>query len=401
MPTMMTNQLMSSKPISILSNIVTRFASTLQGPNFGSIGSGIPIEDEQEMILSNSKGNKTVKINACGRVFTELATTKPHLYGTAPKGKGIDFQVQYYDYQDLIEATHRRPEAPVVCLLHGAPGHYKDFASLINYLTIKGIRVVAPNFPDYSATFEHSFRHSPSERLDFLLEFFKAINLAKIDMIIGHSSAVYTIFRLLDHSLGASKSSDDSFRPQIRSLGLFSVPSHELPPNMNVTPFRLFTLRLFDFPIMRPLILALIQTFVKIQGIQNRVDKNKIENLLIAASAVGYSEHATMKNHLKLIHQFRVPTFMLFGTSDRLIPEESFNRLKADLGVTNQDEVKSYDSLGVVKKDIVSPNELVDVSQFDDGGHYTFQRFPTQVNDDVYRFLIRRVIKDSFESTKL
>lgn len=395
----MTNQVVASKPVSMLSNVFARFMTTLQGPNINSLGSGRSFEDEQEMLLSNSKANKIVKINACGELYNELARTKPHLFGTSPKGRGIDFDVQYYDSLDLIRYPARVGEAaepPVVCLLHGAPGHYKDFSSLMTYLTAKNIRVVAPNFPDYSATFEHSFRHSSRERLDYLLNFFKAIKLNKIDMMIGHSSAVYTMFELLGHTMN-----DKNPAPIIRSLGLFSVPSHELPSNMSVTPFRLLTLRLFDFPLMRPLIVAMIQTFVKLQGIRNRVDKDRIENLLIAASAVGYSEHPRMKDHLSLIHKFKIPVFMLVGTSDKLIPMESFNNLKADLGITSEDEVKFYHSNGGLAKDVVIPNHLIDVSQFDNGGHYTFQRYSAQVNEDVYKFLLNRVIKDSIESTKL
>lgn len=384
-------------PFAMLSGVLARFMSTTQTKN--TIGSGLPIEDEQEKLLSNSKGNKQLKINACGKLYNELS--RSILFRGAPKKRGINFTVQYYDSLELLEPIERRSRAPIVCLLHGAPGHYKDYSSLINFLTLRGVRVIAPNFPDYSATLEHGFRHSPRERLDFLLEFFKAIQVDKVDMMIGHSSAVYTIFELINHSLASSTSPSDTFKLQVSSLGLFNTPSHELPPNLAVTPLRLFTLKLFDYTLFRPLLMTVIHTFVRLQGIANRVDDKKIDNLLIAASAMGYSEHNKMVNYVKLIHKFKLPTFLLIGTRDRIIPMRCFEQLKRDLGITSENQVKFYNGDGSVNRDVRDPNELVDVSQFDCGGHYTFQRFSAQVNEDVYKFLVQRVTREAYETTRL
>lgn len=38
-------------------------------------------------------------------------------------------------------------EAPVVLALHGAPGNHTDFINVIEHLSERGVRVVAPNFP--------------------------------------------------------------------------------------------------------------------------------------------------------------------------------------------------------------------------------------------------------------
>lgn len=371
--------------------LITRSMSTMQ-TRPGS--SGTPISSEQEAILADSKANKRVKINACGQLYSQLAKTKPSLYASAPKKVGIDFQVSYYDSNDKLAGS---PLAPVVCLLHGAPGHYTDFASLISYLTGKGVRVVAPNFPDYSVTYEYSFRHSPVERLDFLLSFFRAIQVTKIDMLVGHSSAVYTIFELLNFIHTERKSAG----LQVDSIGLFNTPSYNLPPSLAVTPLRLFTLKLFDYPLCRPIIKALIHVFVKVQGIRNRVDASKIENFLIAVSAVGYSESANMSEYLKLVRKCQIPTFVLVGEKDKILPMSCFEQLKHDLGVASDRQVKMYKN-GELIKDVEEEDDLVKVSQFDTAGHYAFQRFPDQVNNDVHNFL-RWVLeeKDNSLVTKL
>lgn len=372
------------KPNAMLSNVLTRFKSTLQ--NDGELSGGIASNDisEEEKLLSNSKGNKRITINACGNLYIQLAKSRPDLFASAPIGKGINFELNYFDSIDLLNCDE---EVRTICLLHGAPGRYQEFASQINFFVKKGFRVVAPNFPDYSATLNHSFRHSPPERLDLLLEFFKAIQVNQIDMLVGHSSAIYTIMELLENSF-----KDKSKWPiKIKSLGLFSTPTYNLPSNLAPTPLRLFTLRLFDYPLLRPIIVSLIHTFVKFQGIRNRVDKDKIENLLIAASAMGYSNSEKTRDQLTLVRCHKVPTYVVIGCNDKLIPMRSFEQLKCDLGIVDDGQIKQYDKMGDLRQDIKRLNEQVEVSQFDTGGHYAFQRYANQVNGDMMDFLTRKV----------
>lgn len=383
--------------LKMFSNIFTKLMSTINSGK-SSIGSGTPIESDQEGILHDKKGNKQIKINACGPLYSELSKSNPTLFGKAPADRGIDFIVNYYDSLDLLQPD-QRSEAPTMCLLHGAPGNYQEFHSSISYFTTKGFRVLAPNFPDYSNTFEHSFRHSPRERLEYLLNFFLAIQVKHIDILIGHSSSVYTIFELLNHSFN---SSDTNREVQIKSLGLLNTPTYNLPQNLAATPFRMFTLQLFDYPLLRPIIIALIHTFVKLQGIRNRVDSDRIDNLLIAASTIGYSDTEKMVDYLKILHKHKVPTFALVGCNDKLIPMRCFDQLKHDLGIKNDKQVKYYNSNGDIKQDVEDLNELVEVSEFESGGHYTFQRFSQQVNEDIYNFLNRKVLRERIiETTKL
>lgn len=380
----------------MLSLVFTKFMSTISPKS--AIGNETPIETNQGNTSLDNRGNKRIKVNACGQLYSELQKTKPSLYGRAPADEGIDFDVNYYDSLDLLK-QEQRSEAPVICLLHGAPGNYQEFSDSINYFTGKGFRVVAPNFPDYSYTFEHSFRHSPPERLEFLLNFFQAIQIKHIDMLMGHSSAVYTLFELLNHSFN---SSDTERKVYVGSIGLFNTPTYNLPENLVATPIRMFTLQLFDYPLLRPIIIALIHTFVRIQGIRNRVERGRIDNLLIAASSMGHADTAKVYEYLKILRKHKVPTFALIGCNDKLIPMRCFNQLKQDLGIKNDKQVKHYSANGDIKQDVEDLNELVEVSEFESGGHYTFQRFSRQVNEDINNFLIRKVLRKRYmETTKL
>jgi pimeloyl-ACP methyl ester carboxylesterase len=376
--------------------------------------------------LLYSRCRKQIDIRACGPLYAELKKSKPRLFRSAPDdGAGVPFTVQYYDSVEMAKCPPE--EAPVVCILHGSPGHYEDFASLLNFLTIRGFRVVSPNFPDYSATYQNSFRHSARERLDFLLEFFKAIGVNRIDMLIGHSSSVYTMFELLDHSLSKDLSrwatTSKDFRVGVRSLGLFSTPSHKLPPNMAVTTVRLFSLRLFEYPLLRPLSLALIGVLVRVFGIKNRLDAAKVDDLLMAASTMGYSEHERLADRLNLLKQNSIPVLLVYGTRDRLIGVESFEQLERDLGVASPACVKVYQGDGSLKQQTAAAaagdrsattngrhveeeqqrrrQQLVEVSRFENGGHYVFQRHSSLVNEDVLEFLQNKVLAGGVQATRL
>lgn len=372
----------------MLASIYARFFSTADRTPITSIKTGAVKQ------TLDPRGEKHIKIKACAGIYTRLAKSQPKLFASTTNNEGIDFVVRYYDSAERLSQEDLQ-DAPTVCLLHGAPGTYEDFASLIDYLTTRNVRVIAPNFPTYSTTLDHGFRHSPPERADYLSEFFKAINLERIDLLIGHSSAIYTIFEVLNQS------HENLIPVQIRSLGLFSTPSYNLPPNLVPTPLRLFMLHMFDYPLFRPVIMTFAQTIAKFQGIRNRVDKDRLDSLLIGASAIGYSFSDNMAERLKLVIKSKIPTFVLIGCNDKIIPMENFEQLKRDLGIVSDDQVRHYGDDGQLSQDVKDRNELVNVCQFSTGGHYAFQRFTHQVNSEVYNFLTGTVLKPSVESTKL
>uniref|UniRef100_A0A6G1SAX3 AB hydrolase-1 domain-containing protein n=1 Tax=Aceria tosichella TaxID=561515 RepID=A0A6G1SAX3_9ACAR len=380
----------------VLTRNANIYPSSIHQCFFGTNSASRRNKMETSEKLVHSRCKKQIEIRACGRLYSELVKSNPILFSGAPKGDGILFKVDYYDSIDMVNFR----QVPTICLLHGSPGQYEDFASLINFLTIRGYRVLAPNFPDYNATYQYSFRHSPRERLDFLLEFFRALDVKKIDMLIGHSGSVYTMFELLDHSFSDDTSNwattSRDFKMEVRSVGMFCTPSHRLPRNAAITPLRLFSLKLFDYPMLRPLLSACLGWWVKMHGIRNRVDKDNIENLLMSASTVGYSEHNKLEARFGLLKRHKIPSLLVYGSKDRLIDVYRFEQLERDLGVTDQARVKRYRSDGSLEKDRSSSEsarqQLVDVSRFEGGGHYVFQRYSNQVNEDVYEFLKERLL---------
>lgn len=96
---------------------------------------------------------KHVQIATCGNLYEQWKKHKK-FYRKAPDC-GITVNVEYADtvcdlsFNDAgqTRTANELKHRPVVLALHGAPGSHSDFAHLIKYFTMQGVRVIAPNFP--------------------------------------------------------------------------------------------------------------------------------------------------------------------------------------------------------------------------------------------------------------
>lgn len=139
---------------------------------------------------------RQVKLKTCADVYDYWRNFK-RSYKKAPKD-GVEFQIEYID-TGLALPEEARKEAPIALLLHGAPGSYHDFNLLIRHLSRQNVRVIAPNFPEYTATVETKvlFRHSADEKAAYLRDFLKAMDITKIDLLVSHSSAIFPTLLIL------------------------------------------------------------------------------------------------------------------------------------------------------------------------------------------------------------
>lgn len=156
----------------------------------------VPPEKRLEYLDQQLNQKRQVKLKTCADVYGYWRHCK-RLYKKAPKD-GVEFQVDYID-TGLALSEGLRSSAPIALALHGAPGSYHDFALLIHHLTQQNVRVIAPNFPEYTATVKTKvlFRHSADEKAAYLRDFLKAINVNKIDLLVSHSSAIFPTLLIL------------------------------------------------------------------------------------------------------------------------------------------------------------------------------------------------------------
>lgn len=160
---------------------------------------------------------RQVKFKTCADVYDHWRSCKKRLYRKAPED-GVEFQVDYID-TGLALSEEQRAKAPIALALHGAPGSYHDFALLINHLSQQNVRVIAPNFPEYTATVKTKvlFRHSADEKAAYLRDFLKAINVNKIDLLVSHSSAIFpTLLILLNANNKAIAKQKQQQNPQVQ-----------------------------------------------------------------------------------------------------------------------------------------------------------------------------------------
>lgn len=73
-----------------------------------------------------------------------MGDRKSFIFRKCPSS-GIDMEVEFLDTD-----PNASPSVPTVMTVHGAPGNYNDYASVIQKLRRKGFRIIAPNFPGMS-----------------------------------------------------------------------------------------------------------------------------------------------------------------------------------------------------------------------------------------------------------
>lgn len=184
--------------------VVSKFGSLASTPNQWS---------DQQLPVTKSR------IEICGELYQKLKVSGVKRYRNAPVN-GIVAEASYFDNGPFVgERT-----TLTVLALHGAPGHFNDFSELCSYFTGKGVRVIAPNFPDYSLTRSSNklFLHTTVERAEFVKAILRVLNVDRVDAVVSHSSGVYTGVELWRDPGG----------PEVRSLCWLNPIGFEIIPPM-------------------------------------------------------------------------------------------------------------------------------------------------------------------------
>ena len=138
---------------------------------------------------SYDKNIKTIDLKTCGQLYKELRRKHPILYRNSPIN-GLDVKVEYVD---TLGDNEPKKDTKTIVAIHGNPGNHKHFSGLIDYFKDKpNVRIIAPNFPNFRLTRETmAFWHSNEERVQFVKDFLKAINVNEIDCLVCHSAGIH------------------------------------------------------------------------------------------------------------------------------------------------------------------------------------------------------------------
>ena len=115
--------------------------------------------------------------------INDLNKVSPGVFKTPPKP--LKLTVQYAD-----TALGRDPKKfdKTIVAIHGTPGYYTHFDTLVEHYKDSNVRIVAPNLPDFSHTRENGYYWSTTpERASFVKQFLRDLNITEIDCLISHS----------------------------------------------------------------------------------------------------------------------------------------------------------------------------------------------------------------------
>lgn len=395
--------------------------------------------------LDNQK--RQVKLKTCADVYNYWRTCK-RLYLKAPSD-GVEFQVDYIDTGALIESKLAEEEnnnvkqqvkkLPIALALHGAPGSYHDFTLLIHHLTKQNVRVIAPNFPEYTATVKTKvlFRHSADEKAAYLRDFLKAIQVNRIDLLISHSSAIFpSLLILLEaneeaicrrrareeeearlkkvpeeeaqassieaHFDGQSKKLSKKSRRakvivefdepiEIKSVALFNPAAHRLPKSMKPAWFKCGSVRVYQHKLGRSLFRKLGPAFLTVVGVPVRVDN--MDNVMLSATVMRNSKCQRVVKQLEQLSQIKLPTLLVFSENDKLIEKEIFYEMTKFMKLDSKN-FDLFDNEGDIELSQSNNDDWIRVMVFKEGGHYAYSNYGKTVNRAVSE-LLNKVVKDN------
>lgn len=135
---------------------------------------------------------KTATVNTGVGIYSGLRQLRPELYQYAPvNDDGLQLRVNYAD--TALDSTEQTFEKVIVAV-HGCPGYYTNFDSLIEHFRHTKVRVIAPNLPDFGHTRStNTFWHSTEEKSAFLRDFLDQLGITTVDCLISHSFGIQTI----------------------------------------------------------------------------------------------------------------------------------------------------------------------------------------------------------------
>ena len=321
------------------------------------------MKDSPEISETCSENVLRIKVETCSSLYEKWKDEKSWFHNV-PR-KGISTEVEYIDTQPDAGNT-----LPVVLCLHGAPGSHQDFSLLRSRLISYPIRIICPNFPTYSLTKTKKFGHYAEEKAEYILDFLKALELTRVDMLIGHSSSIYPSVIILDSEYGST----------LKSLVFLNPCGHRRIqamkyPILDKTSAYFYQYKFFRFFIKhlgKP-VLVITKCPVKLEN---------MDNLFLSVTTVNHSHYKRLSEKLeKLKANKEIAKMLIFAENDKLIQKEIFYEMAAMLGIES-DNIEVYDHNGLQQKSSMDSGYPKGIA-LQDGGHYAFLSHSKIVNNAI------------------
>ena len=287
--------------------------------------------------------------------------------GTA---EGITYNMTYLDTKPGAS------NVPTILAAHGAPGTYNDYSELIEKLSGKGYRVIAPNLPDMKLTDEtRTFYHSPEERYELLSDFLAAINVSNLDLAFMHSGATYAVTKLWNDTPGF-----------VKSLVWINPTGHRRPRSMRPVWFADSVATVNMFPLGRQLYRNLGFVFSKITKVRAQSPED-LDNAALSCLTLYtvFRGDNRLPDYVAKVAETKTPFSFFYSDRDKLVEKEIFQELVQMLGATPQNV--NIASQGAIVKAAEKELDWLRIFNMQDGGHYAFRHNFALLDQEITRLV--------------
>jgi pimeloyl-ACP methyl ester carboxylesterase len=300
----------------------------------------------------------------CGDLYHQFKERGWNRYKDAPK-KGICVPVEYFDNQMFVGKN--RPST--VLLLHGSPGSYNDFLPLITRLTQIGVRVIAPNFPDFNQTVKTKhYRHSPEEKREYIRTVLEYAEVDRIDLLGSHSSGVYPAVKLWREQRGV----------EVRSLAWMNPVGHQTILPMQPYWLTRGLVKAYQMPWARFALDKIGTPILKATG--NGFGKQGFSHTVLGGCSIHYCNKSQFVEDVQSLRDKRVPLMVTFADNDKVMNQRMNSTLATLLG-GNYDSAYHYNENGELVSD--TARNWFPLIRFKSGGHFAYLKYPLVVNKFV------------------
>lgn len=334
----------------------------------------IPLQKAEQKATVVHEGpykERHITVHTCAELFREWKHTRRGYKHVNEEGISVPLT---YIHTGLDRQA--APGEPVVFAVHGAPGTYREFDSLVPVLDGQGASVIVPTLPDLNFSMKtQSFWHSVEERTDLLKKFLKAINVREIDMMVAHSSSMYPMLRLALRD------------PEIKIKSLVFIAPSGCRRITQLSPYWL--MKSFDewfrVPWLQEFLCGLAVYIVRVLGKPNN---NQMKGTILSMITIRNSKYDEAGPMVCELKRRGVPMLMLYGERDKLIDAAVSEEMAAMMGV-QRPHIHVYngrDDKTAVLLQSGKPDGNCEVVCFKQGTHYAFKKYPNIFNDVILQF---------------
>lgn len=175
-------------------------------------------------------------------------------------------------------------------------------------------------------------------------DFLKAIDVPRVDLLVTHSSGCYPGLKLWRDGDG----------PEVRSIALINASGHRRIRAMKPAWFIDNSVRMYLNPVGRWIYRHVAPIVFKAMNVP--VKPENVDNVLLSATTVFYSEIANLPSYLTAVKEKQVPLLFVFSENDKLVESKVFFEMTDMLGAT-EDHFARFDKEGNLEKDCKLPDK--------------------------------------------